>query len=357
MVYDPISEARARGARSNRAGRFEAVDRAIEPDGWDIPEPPPDWRTEVRNETARKIITRNTSPDIFFDRSVNPYRGCEHGCVYCYARPTHEYLGMSSGLDFETRLIAKPNAPERLAAELSAKGYSVEPIAIGSNTDPYQPIERDRRIMRGCLTVLRDFRHPVTITTRGALIERDLDILSEMAALGLVHVAVSVTTLDPGLARRMEPRAPAPKRRLAMISALAGAGVPVRVNASPMIPGLTDHELEAILEAAAEAGASAASWILLRLPYEVATLFREWLAEHAPMRAARVMARVRETHGGRDYDPEWHKRQRGEGHHAQLLDHRFRLACRRFGLSGELPALRRDLFAVPIRPGDQLSLF
>jgi len=274
MVYDHLTEATARGARSNRAGRFERLEHSVESDGWDIPEPAPGWKTEVRVEQPRKVITRNNSPDIGFDRSVNPYRGCEHGCIYCFARPTHEWLGHSAGLDFETRLIARPGAPERLAAELSARGYQVRPIAIGTNTDPYQPIERDRRIMRECLKVLRDFRHPVTVTTKGAMIERDLDILSEMAELGLVSAGISVTTLDPGLARRMEPRAPAPRRRLETIRRLGAAGVPVRVMVAPVIPGLTDHEMEAILGAAAEAGAKGAGWIVLRLPYEVAPLFR-----------------------------------------------------------------------------------
>jgi len=357
MVYDPVSEARGRGAVSNRAGRFERVERAVESDGWDIPEPAPGWRTEVRIEQAHRIITRNTSPDLGFDRSLNPYRGCEHGCVYCFARPTHEWLGMSAGLDFETKLIARPNAPERLAAELSAKGYAVRPIAIGTNTDPYQPVERDRGIMRACLEVLRDFRHPVTVTTKGTLIERDLDILGEMAGMGLASAGISVTTLDPGLARRMEPRAPSPKRRLAAIRALAEAGVPVRLMAAPLIPGLTDHELERILEAGAEAGARAAAWIVLRLPFEVSPLFREWLAVNAPLKAARVMARVREVHGGKDYDAEWGKRQTGSGTYATLIDHRFRIACRRLGLDGGMPKLRCDLFRVPVRPGDQLSLF
>ena len=356
MVYDPLAKARARGADSNVSGRFEPYQRSVESDGWDIPEEPAAVRTEVRVERIRRVITRNTSPDLGFDRSINPYRGCEHGCVYCFARPSHAYLGLSPGMDFETRLIARPNAPERLVAELSARRYRVAPIAIGTNTDPYQPIERDHKIMRRLLKVLRDFHHPVTITTKSTLIERDLDIIADLAAQGLVQVGVSVTTLDPGLSRRLEPRAPVPDRRLTMIRRLSGAGVPVRVMAAPLIPGLTDHELERILEAGNEAGAVAASWILLRLPYEVAELFRDWLATHAPHRAARVMARVGEAHGGRDYDATWGHRQRGGGQYATLIDHRFALAARRLGLDGEKPELRSDRFRVPPRPGDQLSL-
>ena len=357
MVYDPLAKARARGANSNASGRFEPYQRTVESDGWDIPEEPPEVRTEVRVERIRRVITRNTSPDLSFDRSINPYRGCEHGCVYCFARPTHAYLGLSPGMDFETKLIARPGAPERLVAELSARRYRVAPIAIGTNTDPYQPIERDHKIMRRLLEVLRDFRHPVTITTKGTLIERDLDIIADLAAQGLVQVAISVTTLDLGLSRRLEPRAPAPTRRLAMIRRLCEADIPVRVMASPLIPGLTDHELERIIDAGAEAGAVAASWILLRLPFEVAELFRDWLSTHAPDRAARVMARVREAHGGRDYDATWGHRQRGSGPYATLIDHRFRLACRRLRLDGEKPELRTDRFRVPPRPGDQLPQF
>ena len=353
----PEQRIRARGAGLNPSGRFEKTETVVESDGWDLLEEPQPLRTEVTVERARKIITRNQSPDISFDRSINPYRGCEHGCVYCFARPSHGYLGLSAGLDFETRLVAKPGAAERLAKELSAPSYEVAPIAIGTNTDAYQPIEKEQRIMREILEVLRDFRHPVTIATKGTLIERDIDILSEMAADGLTQVGVSVTTLSPGLSRRMEPRVPVPARRLEVIRALSAAGIPVRVMASPMIPGLTDHELEGILEAARDAGAKAASWILLRLPYEVSALFRDWLETHAPLRKDKVMARIREAHGGQDYDARWGHRMRGEGLFAKLIDQRFKASVRRLGLATDLPHVRTDLFRVPPRKGDQLSLF
>lgn len=347
----------ARAAGLNPAGRFEPHDREHVHDGWDIAEDPSLLRTEVRTERPRSAITRNSSPDLPFDRSINPYRGCEHGCIYCFARPTHAFLGLSPGLDFETRLIARPGLSEQLARELSRPKYTPDVIAIGTNTDPYQPIEVEHRIMRDCLQVLSDFNHPVGIVTKGAMITRDLDILSDMAARGLVHVGISVTTLDADLSRRMEPRVPTPDKRLQTIRALTDAGVPVRVMASPMIPVLTDHELEAILQAGAEAGAQAASWILLRLPLEVAPLFKDWLEAQFPDSAAHVMNRMREMRGGADYDAEWGKRMRGQGQHAELLAARFQIACRRFGLLRDLPPLRRDLFARPPRAGDQLSLF
>lgn len=345
----------ARGAVTNATGRFETVHCESVDDGWggDV-EADPRLVTELRFETARRIITYNRSPDLNFDRSINPYRGCEHGCIYCFARPTHAYLGMSPGLDFETRLIARPNAPELLQRELSARRYRVATIAVGTNTDPYQPVERDQAIMRGCLEVLDAARHPVAIVSKGALIERDIDILSRMARHGLVRVGISVTTLDPVLSRRLEPRAPAPARRLLMIRRLSAAGVPVRVMASPMIPGLTDHELEAILQQGAEAGASFASWIMLRLPREVSALWREWLAEHYPDRASKVMARLREMHGGKDYDARWAHRMRGTGPYAEMVARRFKLAARRSGLRIIAPPLCTNLFR---RPGEQLSLF
>ena len=354
----PIDTARrrARGAASNRAGRFDLA-RSEAHDGWSDPEPLPPIRTEVRDEAVRSAITYNRSPDLPFDRSVNPYRGCEHGCVYCFARPSHAYLGLSPGLDFETRLLARPGLPEILARELGAKRYKVAPIAIGTNTDPYQPLERDRGITRAVLEVLAAFNHPVAIVTKGTLIERDLDILAPMAARGLARVGVSVTTLDAGLSRRMEPRAPAPARRLESIRRLTSAGVPVRLMTSPVVPGLTDHEIEALLEEGRAAGADAASWIMLRLPREVSPLWQEWLAEHEPGRADKVMARLREMHGGRDYDPRWGHRMRGEGEYAAMIGQRFKAAARRAGLDGAVPALRCDLFAVPPQPGDQLSLF
>ena len=348
-----------RGAASCRAGRFERHARVAVEDGWDIPEEAPVLRTVVTEERVRRAITRNASPDIPFGRSLNPYRGCEHGCIYCFARPTHAYLGLSPGLDFETRLVARPNIAEALERELSRPSYRPATIALGTATDPYQPAERDRGLTRACLEVLERFGHPVGVVTRGTMVERDIDILARLAARGLVRVGVSLTTLDAGLARRMEPRAPAPARRLAMIRRLSEAGVPVRAMVSPVVPGLTDPEIEAILAAAREAGAVAASWVMLRLPREVSELWQEWLAEHYPDRAARVMARLREMHGGRDYAPDWGRRMRGEGPYAALVGQRFAAACRREGLAGKLPELRTDLFAPPPGAGDpaQPSLF
>lgn len=353
----PGQRLRARGAESNRTGRFEATEREAFDDGWDIPEEERLVATEVRLERPRSALTFNRSPDVPFDRSINPYRGCEHGCIYCFARPTHAYLNLSPGLDFETRLIARPGIAEVLDAELRRPSYRVAPVAIGTNTDPYQPIESEHGIMRAVLQVLSDFRHPVWITTRGTTIERDIDLIASMATDGLAAVSISVTTLDEGLARRMEPRAPAPKRRLQMIRRLAEAGIPVRVQVSPLIPALTDHELETVMEAAQDAGARAANCIPLRLPLEVAGLFRDWLATTVPDRAARVMGRVRELHGGRDYDPEFGKRMRGEGLWAELIHRRAELSRKRLGLEETLPALRCDLFRPPPRAGDQLSLF
>ncbi len=336
-----------RGALSNPAVRFEPYTREVP-----LPERP---RTQVRSERIGKVISRNTSPDLGFDRSVNPYRGCEHGCIYCYARPTHAFLGLSPGLDFETKLIARPNAPEQLAKELAGRGYRPQVMALGTNTDPYQPIERDRRITRGVLEVLRDHRHPVAITTKGTMVERDVDILAEMGP-DLCRVGLSVTTLDDDLARKLEPRVPVPSRRLRAIARLAEAGVQVRVMVSPTIPGLTDHEVEAILHAARDAGAVAASMIPLRLPLEVAPLFEEWLRNHVPDRARKVLNRVREFHGGKLYDAGFGQRMRGRGVHADLLQQRFHRACASLGLAYKLPALRTDLFRVPDRTG-QMSLF
>ncbi|KPA22629.1 Radical SAM superfamily protein [Shimia sp. SK013] len=347
---------RGRGAVSNASGRFEPVREEIQ-DGWEIEEARNAFRTFVEEERPRSVISRNTSPDLNFDRSINPYRGCEHGCIYCFARPTHAYLGYSPGLDFETRLVARPKAAEVLDQELRRKAYSVAPMAIGTNTDPYQPIERQYRVMRRVLKVLRDFRHPVAIVTKGTLIERDIDILSEMARDGLVHVGLSITTLDNETSRKMEPRVPRPARRLETMRRLAAAGIPVRVMIAPVVPALTDHELEGILEASREAGATAASWIMLRLPREVSPLFREWLEEHYPDRASRVMARVQEMHGGQDYDAQWGKRMRGEGFYAEIIAQRFEVARKRFGLAKVLPDLRTDLFEAPLAQGDQLALF
>lgn len=346
-----------RAARSNPDVRFDLLSREDVSDGWDREDDLAVLRTVVQDEVPRRVITRNTSPDLSFDRSINPYRGCEHGCIYCFARPSHAYLGLSPGLDFETRLIARPDAPAILAKELRVRSYVPRTIAIGTNTDPYQPIERDRQIMRGLLEVLSTFNHPVAIVTKGALIARDIDLLAPMAAKGLLRVGISVTTLDPATSRAMEPRVPAPAARLRAIRQLSEAGIPVRVMVSPVVPALTDHELEAILEAAAQAGAVAASSINLRLPREVAGLFRDWVAEAYPDRAARIMARVRELHGGKDYDPAFGTRMTGQGAWAELMQQRFKLATRRLGLDRSLPPLRSDLFAVPPRSGDQMSLF
>ena len=353
----PTQRLRARGADSNRSGRFEATDREAVDDGWDIPEDERLVATEVRLERPRSALSWNRSPDLPFDRSINPYRGCEHGCIYCYARPTHAYLNLSPGLDFETRLIARPGIAAVLEAELRRPSYKVAPVAIGTNTDPYQPIERDHRLMPDILAVLSAFRHPVWITTRGTTIERDIDLIAAMAADGLASVSISVTTLDEGLARKMEPRAPAPKRRLQMIRRLSDAGVPVRIQVSPLIPALTDHELEVVMEAGRDAGAQAANTIPLRLPLEVSGLFRDWLEATVPDRAARVMGRVRELHGGRDYDPEFGTRMRGQGLWADLIHRRADLARKRLGLDEGLPVLRCDLFRRPPMAGDQLSLF
>lgn len=353
----PWLRARARGAGSNAVGRYEKYASEAEADGWDIPEDERLLPTDVALESPRSAISYNTSPDLPFDRSINPYRGCEHGCIYCFARPSHAWLGLSPGLDFETKLVARPGIGAVLARELRAKSYKPAVIAIGTNTDPYQPIERTHRAMRGVLEVLRDFRHPVAIVTKGTLVERDIDILSGMALDGLVKVGVSVTSLDPVISRAMEPRAPAPARRLEMIRRLSAAGIPVRAMIAPVIPALTDHEVERIVEAAAKAGAGQASLILLRLPREVSGLFRDWLTEHFPDRAARIMGRVRELHGGRDYDPEWGRRFTGQGEWAVLMRQRFTLAVRRFGLNQPDQPLRLDLFKPPARDTGQLSLF
>lgn len=346
-----------RAAASNDAGRFERHSRVAEDDGWAREEVLPVLRTQTSIEVPRRVITYNRSPDLPFDRSINPYRGCEHGCVYCFARPSHAYLGLSPGLDFETQLIARPDAPEVLARELRSKRYQVAPIAIGTNTDPYQPIEKTHGIMRDCLEVLSEFNHPVAIVTKGSLIERDIDILSDMAKRSLAAVGVSVTTLDARLSRLMEPRAPAPQRRLQVIRKLSEAGIPVRIMASPMVPALTDPELEAILTAGRDAGARHASWIMLRLPREVSPLVQEWLATHYPDRAERIMARLRDMHGGKEYDAGWHKRMRGEGPYAQMVAQRFDLAAKRLGLTRAGVPLRCDLFRPPPERGDQLSLF
>jgi DNA repair photolyase len=353
----PEAARRARGAGLNMAGRFERLAHVAVDDGWDIAEHTPAAQTELAIERPRSIIARNTSPDIPFDRSVNPYRGCEHGCIYCYARPSHSYLGLSPGLDFETKLTAKPDAARVLAAELKRPGYRPAVLAIGTNTDPYQPVEKRLGIMREVLEVLRDFRHPVTVLTKGALIERDADILGEMGRAGIAVAGLTVTTLDRRLARAMEPRAAAPERRLLALRRLAEAGCPTRVSIGPVIPGLNDHEIEALLAAAREAGVQGAGYVVLRLPREVGPLFRDWLERHYPDRAKRVMGLVRELHGGLDYDPQWGRRMKGEGVIARLIARRFQTALKRLGLNRDLPPLRTDRFRVPRSGPEQLSLF
>jgi DNA repair photolyase len=326
-------------------------------DGWrDEDLPPPPLRTEVIRDATRSIIARNKSPDISFDQSINPYRGCEHGCIYCFARPTHAYLGMSPGADFESRLFAKPNAAELLAKELSAPGYVPKVIAMGTNTDPYQPIEKKMRITRSILEVLRDFRHPVGIVTKSPLILRDIDILGPMAQDGLAKVALSVTTLDRRLARLMEPRAGTPQRRLQAIKGLSEAGIPTGVMFAPVIPALNDEELEAVLGAAAEMGASTAGYVLLRLPLEIKDLFREWLEASVPDRAKHVMSLIRQMRGGKDYDSQWHTRMKGTGPYAEMIARRFHMAVKRIGLNKDSRPLLLGKFKPPPRAGDQLKL-
>ncbi len=355
----PDRARKGRGALSNRPGRYEPGERPREDDGWPEPtaEDLPPLRTTVAIDSSRSAIAWNESPDVGFDRSVNPYRGCEHGCIYCFARPTHAYLGLSPGLDFETRLFAKPEAPRLLAEELSKPGYRPAPLGLGTNTDPYQPIEREMRITRGVLEVLAAFNHPVTIVTKSNLVLRDIDILAEMARRSLANVTLSITTLDKRLARTMEPRAPAPTRRLAAIRDLAAAGIPAGVLAAPMIPALNDMELEAILAAAAEAGASAAGYVLLRLPLEIKDLFGEWLEAHAPGKVKHVLSLLRDMRRGSLYVDAFGERQRGQGPYAELLAKRYELAVKRHGLDRRRGwSLRTDLFRVPPQPGGQLSL-
>jgi DNA repair photolyase len=352
---------RGRGALSNRVGRYEKQTRVLVDDGWDNgwrseDGTPPPLRTEVITDATRSIIARNKSPDLPFDQSINPYRGCEHGCIYCFARPTHAYLGMSPGTDFESRLFAKPNAAELLAKELSAPGYVPRVIAMGTNTDPYQPLEKKMRITRSVLEVLRDFRHPVAIVTKSPLILRDLDILSEMAAMGLAKASLSVTTLDRKLARVMEPRAGTPARRLQAIAGLAQAGVPAGVLFAPAIPALNDHEMEAVLQAATEAGARAAGYVLLRLPLEIKDLFREWLEAQVPGRAKHVMALIRQMRGGKDYDSQWNTRMKGTGPYAEMMRRRFHLAVKKHALNQSPQPMAINNFRRPPRIGDQLSL-
>ena len=356
----PEQPRKGRGAVGNRTGRYEACVRFAIDDGWDLDgdEVAP-LRTVVGEDTARTVISTNTSPDLPFDRSINPYQGCEHGCVYCYARPSHARFGLSPGLDFETRLFAKSNAPAALERQLRRPGYRCKTILLGANTDPYQPIERRLGLTRRILRVLSDFNHPVAVITKSNLVLRDLDILAPMAGRGLTSVGVSVTTLDRGLARRMEPRAPTPSRRIEAIGRLSAAGVPTAVMASPMIPALNDAELEAIMAAGAGAGAIAASTILVRLPLELKALFTEWLEAQAPDKANHVLSLIRQSRGGALYDSRFGSRMRGTGPYAELLAQRFRLACKRLGLKmagGAGFALDPSQFRPPPRTGDQLSL-
>nr|WP_244644707.1 PA0069 family radical SAM protein [Azorhizobium oxalatiphilum] len=348
---------RGRGATSNAAGRFEPAARILFDDGWQNLDDLPPFRTEVTEEHARTVITRNQSPDIGFDRSINPYRGCEHGCIYCFARPTHAYQGLSAGLDFETRLFVKPDAPELLARELSQPRYQPRTIALGTNTDPYQPIERRYEVTRRILQVLSDFGHPVGIVTKSALVARDIDILGPMAERGLAKVAISITTLDPQLARVMEPRAAAPHRRLATIRALVDAGIPTAVLTAPLIPALNDNEIERILDSASHMGATEAGYVTLRLPLEIADLFKEWLVAHFPDKARHVMALVRQMHGGKDYDSTFGKRGKGDGPYAWTIGRRFEIAARRLGLTGRSVKLTTAHFRRPTQPGKQLDLF
>ncbi|MCB1519530.1 MAG: PA0069 family radical SAM protein [Hyphomicrobiaceae bacterium] len=348
---------RGRGAASNASGRFERHSNEAFDDGWDTLGELAAFRTEVSAEPARTIITTNDSPDISFDQSINAYRGCEHGCIYCYARPSHCYLGHSAGLDFETKLYAKTNAAELLERELANPRYRPRTIALGTNTDPYQPIERTYRITREILEVLERARHPVAIVTKSALVQRDADILGRMAADGLAKVALSITTLERRLARAMEPRAATPQRRLDAIACLNAAGVPTAVMMAPIIPALNDSEIEAVLGAAKEAGVREAGYVTLRLPLEIKVLFREWLDEHYPDRARRVIAILQSMHGGRDYTSDYGLRQRGSGPYASQIAQRFRLARRRLGLEEERISLRTDLFRRPVVHGGQHQLF
>ncbi len=349
-----------RGAASNESGRYEREARLAVDDGWgalEAEEALAPLKTEVTVERPKTIITRNDSPDIPFERSINPYRGCEHGCVYCYARPTHAYMGLSPGLDFETRLFAKDGAASLLEHELSAPNYAPKVIAIGTNTDPYQPIERRHRIMRDVLEVLSKAQHPVVITTKSALCTRDIDLLAPMAAKGLARVALSVTTLDRRLARSMEPRASTPERRLEAIRQLSEAGIPTTVMVAPIIPGVTDSEIETILERAYEAGARSAGYVMLRLPLEVQDIFGQWLLENAPAKYRRVMNLMRSMREGKLYDSSWGTRMTGSGPYAGITGRRFEAAAQRLEFNQNRTRLRTDLFKAPTRPGGQMSLF
>ncbi len=348
---------RGRGARSNPASRFDHHQTAYLDDGWESLSDVPRLRTEIFTESPKTIITRNTSPDISFDRSINPYRGCEHGCVYCYARPSHAYMGLSPGLDFESKLFIKPNAAALLREELTATTYQPATIALGANTDPYQPIERDYRITRSVIEVLQEFSHPFGIVTKSATVLRDLDILTEMAKRGLVKVAVSVTTLDGKLARSMEPRASTPMKRLSALEILSKAGIPTVVMMGPIIPGLNDSEIENILKSARNAGVREAGYTMLRLPHEVKDIFKDWLEKEYPDRAAKVMSLVKSVRSGAENDPNFGTRMAGTGPYAWTIGRRFQLAAQRLGLNTIRVKLRTDLFAKPPQKGEQMALF
>lgn len=349
---------KGRGATGNLPGRFEQHITERVDDGWEQQPDDGSLRTSASPEHARSIISRNRSPDVPFEQSINPYRGCEHGCIYCFARPTHSYLNLSPGLDFETQLYYKANAAELLEKALRRPGYRCTPIVLGTNTDPYQPLDRQQQITRRLLEVLRDFRHPVSLITKGYHVDRDLDLLQELAQQGLASVCISLTSLNPELKRRLEPRATGPGRRLELIRLLRRAGVPVTVLIAPVIPVLTDPELERLIAAAAESGAESAGYVLLRLPHEVAPLFQDWLRTHYPGQAGRVMAQVRASRGGHDYDNRFGHRMRGTGPFAELIAQRFRMACRRHGLSPrETPSLDTSAFRPPPSSGCQLTLW
>lgn len=358
MKKDTINNViRGRGTPESPDARFLDTTRNAVDDGWDGMDLPEAVQTTVTQEHPKTIISHNQSPDIPFEASINPYRGCEHGCIYCYARPSHAYMDLSPGIDFETRLFAKPDAAKLLRAELSKRNYKCTPIALGSNTDPYQPIERDWQITRSLLEVLNEFNHPLTIVTKSCLVERDLDILTELARKRLIQVFVSVTTLDGDLARKMEPRATAPWRRLETISKLKQAGVPVGVMFAPVIPVLNDPEMETVLTRAAEAGAISAGYVMLRLPHEVKQLFRTWLQTHYPLKASHVMNRVRDIRGGRDNDPEFASRMRGTGIYAAIIEQRFRAICERLGLNRTEVLLETSLFRRTAKQKNQIELF
>ena len=347
---------KGRGALSNRDGRFERATHVDVDDGWFHEEEAASTQTRFLIDASRSVITYNTSPDVPFDRSINPYRGCEHGCIYCFARPTHTYLGFSAGLDFETRILYKPNAARLLTQELSSRAYACAPIALGVNTDAYQPAEEKFGLTRALLQTLSDCHHPVTIVTKSSLVVRDIDILASMARRGLVLVNISITTLDPQLKKIMEPRASAPSKRLRTLNELADAGIPVGVMVAPVIPAVNDAELERIVEQAAENGATHASYVLLRLPHELRDLVKEWLQLHFPLKVQHVLNMIESTRGGSLYDSTFGQRMRGTGSYAGMIQQRFDLICKRLRLNQERVQLRTDLFCKPARNG-QLSLF